>query len=199
MAESVNDQAIPALAQEFATLPTPTPMLELIEGSMSVLRLGPVTIQLYSMAKVSATSAMLLYLRRPRVEVQMTSGTLRDPDWCEIDEIRIGDKPLQPSRDGSLGLIWPDQALEVVLVNTSKAIGNACVVVEGDSVRVVHWGLECRVRAVEGHDCPDCRWHTPCHHEACERVPETAQRCEEERQDAELSEMWRGLGRRRLL
>ena len=175
------------------------PLLELVEGEMSVMRVGPVTIPLYSTARVSATSAMLLWLRRPRVEVQTTGGILRDPDWCDIAELRINGEFPQPTRDGSLGLILPGQTLEVVFVNTSRAIGNACMVVEGDAVRVVHWGLDCNVRKAEGRECPECRWKTQCHHEECERDPggEHAQRCEEERQSSRLAEMWQGFGRER--
>ncbi len=187
---------IPDPAKEFP--PLETPLLELVEGEMSVLRVGPVTVQLYSTAKVSATSAMLLWLRRPRVEVQTTAGILRDPDWCDIAEIRInGEFPPRYS-DGSLGLIWPGQALEAVLVNTSRAIGNACVVVEGDAARVVHWGIDCAVRKA-GQECSDCRWRTSCHHEECERDSggEHARRCEEARESARLSEMWSGFGRER--
>jgi len=186
---------IPDPAKE--SLPLAAPLLELIEGEMSVMRVGPVTIPLYSTARVSATSAMLLWLRRPRVEVQTTGGMLLNPDWCDIAELRIQGEFPQRYRDGALGLIWPGQSLEVALVNTSRAVGNACVVVEGDAVRVVHWSLDCNVRKAEGRDCPDCRWKTSCHHEECERVPERAQQCEEAREGERLSEMWQGFGRAR--
>ena len=150
----------------------PTPLLEYVMGSMSVLRMGPVSIPLHSSAKVTVKSEMLLVLRLPRVEVQTESGTIRNPDWCEILEMRIDGELLHADHPESLGVILPGQTLEALLVNDSKQIGNATVVIEGDVARIVHMGIEC------GKNCEDCRWQTSCHHEECERSPEAAQKCE---------------------
>jgi hypothetical protein len=156
-------------------------MIEVIEGEMSILRLGPVTMQCYALVTVSAKSGFqgLLGLRRPRIEVQTTGGVLHDPEWCEIGNIWIDADPDVPLEHKELNIIHPGQVLRATLMNHSKEIRNVTLAIEGDAVRFVHWALECPKYYESDESCPDCRWRTQCRHEACERSPLEAKRCAE--------------------
>lgn len=168
--------------------------IELIYGSMSVLRLGPASVPAFGTTIVSAVPEMLLALRSPRIEVQTTAGIMANPSWCQILDIAVDGVSRKTSSSalvlfgsdtGDLGIVWPGQLLEILIENTSSEIKNAAVVVEGDAARVVHWGLECTASSSGG--CSECRWLTTCHHEACERDVERAVTCERERLGMRLS------------
>lgn len=176
--------AISDLAQKFG--PMPALPLEIVTGSMSILRIGPVTVPLHGMVRIAMRSDgdMLLVLRRPRLEIQALPGVNMK---IEIEDIWIGeDRPNFPfsSNQDWLGVIRPGEKLQAVLVNHMSQVANASVVVEGDAARVVHWGVDCSCK--HGGGCPSCRWRTECRHEACERSFETSQRCSASRENAYL-------------
>jgi hypothetical protein len=153
--------------------------LEFVSGSMSILRIGPVTVPLHSMVRIAMKSEMLLWLRRPRLEIQALPGVNMK---CEIVEVWVGDERPNVPRDlDSLGVIRPGEMLQAILQNHMTQIVNASVVVEGDEVRVVHWAIDCGYGG-----CSRCRWRTECHHEACERSPVTASSCERTRADSHV-------------
>jgi hypothetical protein len=127
-------------------------LLECIEGSMGLLRLGPVSIPLYGSAEISATSEMLLVLRAPRIEAHATgeaAGIRFNPDWCELMDFWIddaGDETKRPHfqvEPGLFGVIWPGQVLRAALMNHSKLTRNVSVVIEGDAARLMHWRKDC--------------------------------------------------------
>jgi hypothetical protein len=156
--------------------------LEFVPGSMSILRIGPVSVPLHSMVRIAMKSEMLLWLRSPRLEVQAMPGV---SPACEIVDIWVGtDRPNVPQNRDLLGVIEPGQMLQAILMNHSAQLRNASVVVEGDEVRVVHWAIDCR--SGRGGGCLNCRWRTQCHHEACERSPEAAASCDKSRADSHV-------------
>jgi hypothetical protein len=121
-------------------------LLECIEGSMGLLRLGYVSIPLYGSAEISATSEMLLVLRQPRIEAQTTAGVVFNPSWCELADIWIEEGPERPHFEvepDRFGVIWPGQTLRAVLMNHSRSAQNAGVVIEGDGARLCHWRKDC--------------------------------------------------------
>lgn len=152
--------------------------LEFVPGSMSILRIGPVSVPLRSMVRIAMKSEMLLLLRSPRLEIQAMPGV--NPA-CEIVDIWVGDeRPNVPQDHDALGVIQPGQMLQAILMNHSAQLRNASVVVEGDEVRVVHWAVDCSSHG----GCPSCRWRTECRHEECERSPEAAASCNKSRADS---------------
>jgi len=153
---------------------------ERIEGSVSILRLGPVTMQCYALVTVSVKCGFdgLLALRRPRIEIPGSHA--QNPEWCELGNFWIDADPSVPADHKSEWVIHPGQVLHATLLNHSKEIRNVVVAVDGDGVTLVHWALECE-RRKRGKDCPECRWKTRCRHDSCERSPKEAQRCAEAR------------------
>jgi hypothetical protein len=133
-------------------------LLECIEGKMGLLRLGPVSMPLYSSAEISAVSEMLLVLRAPRVEAQTTGGVVFNPSFCELSDIWIDDaedeikRPHFEVERDRLGVIWPGQKLRAVLINNSRTTQNVGVVIEGDGARLMHWRKDC-----SSHGCSSCK------------------------------------------
>src|SRR5271166_5251011 len=145
--------------------PMPVLPLEIVAGSMSILRIGPVTVPLHSMVRIAMRSEMLLVLRHPRLEIQTLPGVAMR---CEIMDIWVGEeRPNVPQNSGTLGVIQPGEKLQAILVNHMSQVANVSVVVEGDAARVVHWAVDCAQKYDGG--CPNCRWRTQCRHEECER------------------------------
>jgi len=158
-------------------------MFEIVPGCMSILRIGPVTVPLQSMARIAMKSEMLLVLRRPRLEIRAAPPGVNMK--CEIEDIWIGENRPDVSfsdNQDSLGIIQPGEKIQAILVNHMSQNVNVCVVVEGDAVRTVHWATECSNSGYGG--CPSCRWRTDCHHRACERSPEEASSCAKSRESA---------------
>ncbi len=165
------------LAKKFQPMP-PIP-LELVAGSMSILRIGPVSVPLHSMVRIAMRSEMMLLLRYPRLEIQTLPGVAMR---CDIVDIWVGDdRPNVPQDFSSLGVIQRGQALQAILINHMTQVVNASVVVEGDEVRVVHWAVDCDQKDRGG--CAGCRWRTQCYHEECERSLEMTQSCIRARED----------------
>jgi len=162
--------------------PMPTIPFEIVEGSMSILRIGPVTVPLLSMVRIAMRSEMQLLLRSPRLEIQIMPGVAMN---CEIVDIWVGEeRPNVPQDRDALGVIRPGELLQAILQNHMSQNANASVVVEGDEVRVVHWGALCVHK--DGGGCANCRWRTRCRHEECERSPEMEWRCHDAREQEEL-------------
>lgn len=161
-----------------------TDLLEIAAGSMSILRIGPVTIPIYSMVRIAMKSEMLLVLREPRLEVQTTPGAAAA---CEIVDVWVGEERPNVSSYGGggggrpLGVIRPGEKLQAILLNQGAQLRNANVVVEGDAARVVHWGLDCPSKQDGG--CAACRWRTQCRHEDCERSWNTEAMCRVSREE----------------
>lgn len=155
-------------------------LLEIVVGSMSILRIGPVTVPLHGMVRIAMKSEMLLVLRHPRLEIQAAPPGVNMK--CEIEDIWVGEeRPNFPQDRDRLGVIRPGEKLQAILVNHMSQNANASVVVEGDAARVVHWAADCSLGM-----CPSCRWRTTCRHEKCERSADAARRCAESRESAYL-------------
>lgn len=127
-------------------------LLECVEGKMGLLRLGPVSMPLYSSAEISAVSEMLLVLRVPRIEAHATgeaAGIRFNPSWCELVDLWIDDagggvkKPHFEVEPGLFGVIWPGQTIRAMLMNHSNLTRNVGVVIEGDGARLMHWKKDC--------------------------------------------------------
>jgi hypothetical protein len=124
---------------------------------------------------------MLLALRQPRLEIRAAPPGVNMK--CEIMDIWVGEeRPNFPQDPSALGIIQPGEKLQAILVNHMSQNANACVVVEGDAVRRVHWAAECSNGDYGG--CPSCRWQTDCRHRACERSHEEARACAKSRESA---------------
>lgn len=159
-------------------------LLEIVVGSMSILRIGPVTVPLHGMVRIAMKSETLLVLRRPRLEIHAAPPGVNMK--CEIEDIWIGEeRPNFPQDhanfDGALGVIKPGEKLQAILINHMSQNANASVVVEGDAARMVHWAADCLYGM-----CASCRWRTTCRHEKCERSPDAARRCAESRENTYL-------------
>jgi hypothetical protein len=189
----------------FTPLAPPEP--EGIEGKMSLLLLGPVTVPLRRASIVRVKSDMHLHLRNPRLDIATIAGyTGVNSNTCWISSLRIvgpdevsrelggcGSRVLR--RDWSaenLGLIRPGEALEATLVNDATQTANLSVYVPGDVVHDVHWAFTCDEYLTTGQGCVDCRWWTQCRHDECERggfgEGSMYRRCVEERHQREMRE-----------
>lgn len=156
-------------------------MFEIVPGAMSILRIGPVTVPLHGMARIAMKSEMLLVLREPRLEIRAAPPGVNMK--CEIEDIWVGEhRPVFPQDRNALGIIQPGEKLQAILVNHMSQNANACVVVEGDAVRMVHSAALCPNLDYGG--CPNCRWSTDCRHRACERSREEAAFCAKSRESA---------------